>query len=291
MARIAELLTNGITISFEFFPPKDEAEKTRLEVAIRELEPLRPSFVSVTYRGGSSSRQRTTEVVRGLVQERRITAMPHLTCVAHARDELVEILTDFERAGIENVLALGGDPLPDGEGSRDLLHAIELVQLASSVGVACIGVAAHPAGHPSSPDLASDRRYLAAKLDLADFAITQFFFQVDDYLALVDDLGRLGIDKPIVPGIMPITNLKQVQRMAELSGAEVPAGVVRRLEAREGRPEDVRREGIALATRLCRDLLDQGAPGLHFYTLNNSTATREIHEQLGLRVARANPHA
>jgi len=279
MTRISDLLGSGTTVSFEFFPPQDDQEKERLERTIRDLEPLAPSFVSVTYRGGRRSRLRTTEVVRNLLQERRVTAMPHLTCVAHSRAELVEIIGDFKNAGVSNVLALGGDPLPDGE-QHELRHAVELVELARSLGVDAIGVAAHPAGHPNSPDLASDRRYLAEKLGLADFAITQFFFAADEYESLVDDLDRLGIRKPVIPGIMPITNLGQIQRMAQLSGCAVPGDVVAKLQRADGNPEEVRRIGLELAVELCQSLLDRGAPGLHFYTLNTSTATREIHRQL-----------
>ena len=213
--------------------------------------------------------------------------MAHLCCAGHADDELRGILARYRDEGVENILALRGDPpaelnLPPG----DLAHAVELVQLAREVGSFSIGVAAHPEGHPASPDLASDRQHLAAKLAAADFGVTQFFFRLDDYLRLVDDLAALGCDRPVMPGIMPVTNLSQVTRFAALSGAEFPADLAARLEAVAENPAEVRRIGVEVASQLCRDLLEAGAPGLHFYTLNRSTATREIFANLGLSATR-----
>ncbi len=282
--KIADLLMQGRTFSFEFFPPKTDAEQATLVKALRELEPLEPSFVSVTYRGGRSSRQRTHDLVVGMLRTTTLTPMAHLTCVVHSRLELAEILVEFRKAGVENLLALGGDPPPEEEaGMGELKHADELVELARAIGGFSIGVAAHPELHPNSHgDRVADRDHVAAKLELADFAITQFFFRLSDYTGLVDDLAARGMHKPVLPGIMPITNLKAVRRMAELSGCEVPPEVVARLEAAGDDPEAVRREGIALATELCQQLLAAGAPGLHFYTLNRSTATREIYANLGM---------
>ena len=281
-ARIAELLERGRTFSFEFFPPRNEEEKVRLETTVRELRPLAPSFVSVTYRGGASSRALTTETVLDVLRTTDIVPMPHLTCVAHPRAELADIIGCFVGAGLSNLLALGGDPLPD-VAAQELRHASELVELARSVGVTSIGVAAHPAGHPQSPDLDGDRRHLAAKLRLADFAITQFFFEVEEYLRLVESLAALGVHRPVLPGIMPVTNLSSVSRMAQLSGYAVPPWVVSRLEAAGDDPREVRRIGVEMAAELCSGLLEAGAPGLHFYTLNRSTATREIYASLDLR--------
>jgi len=281
MARITDLLREGPTFSFEFFPPKTDEEQERLALTIEELEPLHPSFVSVTYRGGRSSRERTTNVVLEILRTGRVTAMPHLVCVAHSRSELVEIVGNFNRSGVENLLALGGDPVPDEPGG-ELLHASELVELARGLGGASIGVAAHPAGHPRSPNLAHDRRHLAAKLAAADFGITQFFFQADEYLRLRDELAALGIHKPVIPGIMPVLSLRSVTRMAELSGYQLPAPVLDRLSRAEHDPDEFRRVGIELASELCRDLLREGAPGLHFFTLNSSKATREIFRSLEL---------
>lgn len=283
MARIIDLLGAGPTYSFEFFPPRTDEEQARLVRTLRELEPLEPSFVSVTYRGGRSSRERTTRLVTGMLRTTALTPMAHLICVAHSRLELAEILVDLRRGGVENLMALGGDPPTDEDaGPGELLHAIELVELARAIGGFSIGVAAHPQGHPRSPDMLADRRDLAAKLRLADFGVTQFFFRCDDYARLMDDLEPLGVDRPIIPGIMPITSLGSVKRMAELSGYEVPHEVVERIERAGEDPAEARRAGVDVATELCRQLLDAGAPGLHFYTLNRSTATREIYANLGL---------
>jgi methylenetetrahydrofolate reductase (NADPH) len=281
MSRIDDMLAGGRTFSFEFFPPKTDEEHARLVEALSELQPLRPSFVSVTYRGGRSSRPRTHDLVAGMLRTTSLVPMAHLICAAHTRLELAEILIDLRKAGIENLMALGGDPPTDaGAGEGELAHAIELVELARAIGGFSIGVAAHPAGHPKSPDMKSDRDWLAEKLKLADFAVTQFFFSFDEYAGLVDDLAARGLNKPVVPGIMPITALSAIPRMAQM-GAAVPPALVAELEA-AGDADSVRRAGIEAATRLCQDLLDAGAPGLHFYTLNRSTATREIHSKLGL---------
>ena len=284
MPKIADLLAAGRTYSFEFFPPKSDAELSTLAHTLRDLEPLGPSFVSVTYRGGRVSRQRTYDLVTGMLHTTSLVPMAHLICVAHTRLELADILVDYRKAGIQNLMALGGDPPDDpADGPGELLHAVELVELARAIGGFSVGVAAHPAGHPSSPNLAADRDYLAAKLAVADFAATQFFFDIDEYTGLVADLADRGVHKPVLPGIMPVTSLKSIPRMAVM-GAPVPEWAVRRLHDADDRAgaDGVRQEGIALATELCRDLLDAGAPGLHFYTLNRSTATREIYRALGL---------
>jgi len=282
VTQIRELLAQGTTFSFEFFPPKDDREQRLLTATIRELEPLRPSFVSVTYRGGAASRTRTTAVVADILRTTTLTPMAHLTCVAHPRLELGEVMGGFRAAGVENLLALGGDPLPEGEGFTEIRFASELVQLARRVGFESVGVAAHPAGHPRSPDVETDRRHLAAKLEIADFAITQFFFKVEEYLRLREQLAALGMRKPIVAGIMPITSLASVQRMAELSGYKVPDDIVRRVTAGGEDHEEIRKRGIELATELCASLLGEHVAGLHFYTLNFSRATREVYAKLGL---------
>jgi len=282
MARIIDLIAAGQTFSFEFFPPKDEDEQRLLTRTISDLQPLRPSFVSVTYRGGRISRERTTRVVIDLLRTTDLTPMPHLTCVAHPRFELGEIIGGFRAAGLENLLALGGDPLPAEESYKELEYASQLVELGRRLGFDSIGVAAHPAGHPRSPDLKSDRIHLVEKMRVADFAITQFFFKVEEYERLRDEVAALGVTKPILAGIMPITSLVSVQRMAQLSGYAVPEDIVRRIEAGGDDREEIRKRGIEVATELCRDLLDRGVPGLHFYTLNFSKATREIYTNLGL---------
>ncbi len=284
MALISDMLKQGATYSFEFFPPKNDAEQATLVRTLRELEPLAPSFVSVTYRGGRESRQRTHDLVAAMLRTTTLTPMAHLVCVAHTRLELAEILVSFRKAGVENLMALGGDPPTDpSAGPGELLHAVELVELARAIGGFSIGVAAHPAGHPSSPDMRSDRDQLAAKLRLADFGVTQFFFEVDEYVGLMEDLAERGVHTPVLPGIMPVTALRSVPRMAQM-GAALPAWAVSRLEEASvrGGDEAVRRAGVAMATELCEKLLDAGAPGLHFYTLNRSSATREIYAALGL---------
>jgi methylenetetrahydrofolate reductase (NADPH) len=284
MSRISDLLAAGRTYSFEFFPPKSDGEQARLVQTLLELQPLRPSFVSVTYRGGPPSRHRTTDMVTSMLRLTALNPMAHLTCAGHTRLELADILVSFRKAGVENLMALAGDAptdasLPAGE----LTYALELVELARAIGGFCIGVAAHPSGHPSSPSLVSDRRFLAEKLRLADFAVTQFFFEIADYFALVEDVEAKGLSKPVLPGILPVTNLASVPHMAEM-GCPVPRWLVERLEAaaERGGPQDVAKAGIDAATELCAQLLDKGAPGLHFYTLNRSEATRQIHANLGL---------
>jgi methylenetetrahydrofolate reductase (NADPH) len=284
MTRIADLLAKGRTYSFEFFPPKSDAEQATLVRTLRDLEPLGPSFVSVTYRGGAESRKRTFDLVTGMLRTTTLVPMAHLICVAHTRLELAEILVAYRTAGVENLMALGGDPPADPtDGPGELQHASELVELAHAIGGFSVGVAAQPGGHPLSPDPVSDREFLAAKLSLADFAVSQFFFEVGEYLGLVEDLATRGVDKPVLPGIMPVTSLSSVPRMATM-GAAVPSWMVERLEEadRRGGKEAVRHEGVAVATELCEQLLAAGVPGLHFYTLNRSNATREIYSALGL---------
>jgi methylenetetrahydrofolate reductase (NADPH) len=285
---VSALLRAGTTYSFEFFPPRDAAAEAQLATTLAELEPLRPSFVSITYGAGGSTRNRTHDLVVDVLRRTTMPPMAHLTCVGHTRAELVGILERYQRDGVTNVLALRGDPPAGGAvPAGDLAHAIELVELARELGPFSIGVAAHPEGHPQARDRASDRRHLAAKLARADFAVTQFFFRPQDYLALVDDVAALGVDRPVIAGIMPVTNVAQIERFAALSGAEVPARLRGRLHAAADDPAEVRRIGVAAATELCAELLAAGAPGLHFYTLNRSTATREIWAALGLPTAAA----
>jgi methylenetetrahydrofolate reductase (NADPH) len=286
MTRIADLLGKGRTYSFEFFPPKTDAEQATLVKTLRDLEPLGPSFVSVTYRGGAESRRRTFDLVTGMLRTTTLVPMAHLICVAHTRLELAEILVAYRSAGVENLMALGGDPPVDpDEASGELIHASELVELAHAIGGFSVGVAAQPGYHPNSPDPVTDRDFLAAKLARADFAISQFFFEAEEFTGLVADLAARGVDKPVLPGIMPVTSLSSIPRMATM-GAAVPEWMVRRLEEadRRGGPDTVRHEGVAIATELCEQLLDAGVPGLHFYTLNRSSATREISSALGLAV-------
>lgn len=285
MARISDLIASGRTFSFEFFPPKSDMAQLTLGRTISELESLSPSFVSITYGAGGSTRQRTQQLVQWIRQETEINPMAHLTCQGHTRTEIAEILTAYSDAHVENILALGGDaPIDGSDAPSDYSYASELLDDVLASGRFSVGVAAHPEVHPRSPDRESDRRHLAAKLRRADFGITQFFFEVDVYVRMIDELRALGVDTPVIPGIMPVTNKSQIVRMAELSGAAFPSWLAERLERVES-PDDVRRVGVEAATELCADLLAQGAPGLHFYTLNRSTATREIYAQLGLPAA------
>ncbi len=276
MTRIAELLAQGPTYSFEFFPPKNDKELTTLSRTIAELQPLEPSFVSVTYRGGAASRQRTFDLVTGMLHTTRLNPMAHLICVAHSRLELADILVAFRKAGVENLMALGGDPPEDPDAAAgELVYAAELVELARAIGGFSVGVAAHPACHPRSPDRVSDRDYLAAKLELADFGVTQFFFEATEYESLVADLDARGVAKPVLPGILPVTSLSTMGRLGAM-GAAAPEWMQQRLVAADerGGAEAVRKEGVELATELCARLIEDGVPGLHFYTFNTSNATR-----------------
>ena len=284
MTKISELLSAGPTYSFEFSPPKTDEAARELEKTVSELQPLSPSFVSVTYGAGGSTRDRTRDVVTHIQQDAGITAMAHLTCIAHTREQLVSLLEEYQAAGIENILALAGDPPTDPSvDPGELRYARELIDLIRGVGDFAIGVAAHPELHPRSHgDRNADRDHLAAKLDQADFAITQFFFEADPYLQMIDELTDRGCEKPVLPGIMPVTNAGQVKRFAELAGAEFPPALAARFAAVADDPVAVRALGVDLATNLCVELLEHGVPGLHFYTLNRSTATRDIYANLDL---------
>ena len=284
---VAELMGGGRSFSFEFFPPKDDVGEASLFQTVRELESLHPTFVSVTYGAGGTTRDRTVRVTERIASETTLTPVAHLTCVGHSEDELRTIVGRYADAGVRNVLALRGDPLggvgrPWTPHPGGLDHAVDLVRLVRRLGSFCVGVAAFPEGHPEAADLESDARALAAKADAgADFAITQLFFRADDYLRLVERVRALGCALPIVPGIMPITSLSQIARFAELSGTSVPDEVVSALDGLTD-PTDVRAAGVRLATELCDALLSSGAPGLHFYTLNRSKATREIFANLAV---------
>ena len=272
--------------SFEFFPPKDDEGEAVLWQTIADLEPLEPTFVSVTYGAGGTSQERTVRITARIAEQTSMRPVGHLTLVAQTRGEIESVLKQYAAAGVDNVLALRGDPKggpraawephPDG-----MNHAIDLVELATALGGFRIGVAAFPEGHPDAASLDHDAQVLVDKADAgAEYAITQLFFRASDYFALVDRGRAKGCDIPIVPGIMPILNFAQVARMAELSGAELPREVLDQIEPIQDDRAAVRTKGIELATQLCRELLAGGAPGLHFITLNRSKATREIFEAL-----------
>ena len=284
MTKISELLAAGKTYSFEFFPPKNDAELSRLARTISELQPLEPSFVSVTYRGGAASRQRTFDLVTGMLHTTSLNPMAHLICVAHSRLELADILVSLRKAGVENLMALGGDQPADPDAAQgELAYATELVELARAIGGFSVGVAAHPTGHPRSLSRASDRDFLAAKLELADFGVTQFFFEASEYEQLVADLDERGVRVPVLPGILPVTSLGTMGRLGGM-GAAAPDWMQDRLRAADerGGTDAVRKEGVQLATEPSDQLLSFGVPGLHFYTFNTSSATREIYASLGL---------
>jgi methylenetetrahydrofolate reductase (NADPH) len=289
--RIGDLIRAGErSFSFEFFPPRDEAGKQQLWQAISELEPYRPTFVSVTYGAGGSTRDTTIRVTSRIAAETSMTAMAHLTCVGHTRGELERILDSYAEAGIGNVMVLRGDP---EEGPRapwrtvdgGLTYAEELVEMVADRDAFSIGVAAFPEGHPSAASLDHDADVLVAKARAgAEFAVTQMFFRAEDYFGLVERVRDRGVDLPILPGIMPILNLANIRRQGELIGTDVPDAVVRRIVAHDGDAAAMRAEGIAIAAELCDELLAGGAPGLHFYTLNRSKATREIFAALNVAV-------
>lgn len=283
MTKIADLLSAGRTLSFEFGPPRDDEGRKRLDKTLLELEPLQPSFVSVTYGAGGSTRDQTREIVEHVARDTAMIPMPHLTCVGHTRAQLTQIVAGYRDIGLENLLALAGDPPGDGSPvATDFRYAAELIALARQLGDFSVGVAAFPEVHPRSPDRAADRRQLAAKLEAADFAITQFFFDSAHYFGLVDDLRALGVEKPVIPGVMLFVNVDGLRRMSAMNNATIPAELDHRLDAVSGRPGAVRALAVEVATQLVSELLDGGAPGVHLYTMNYPRATLEVCANLGL---------
>ncbi len=289
---IAELLATAERplFSFELFPPRDEAGARQLWQTVRELEALGADFVSVTYGASGSTRERTIGATEQIALNTTLRTVAHLTCASQSRAQLRRVVGSYAAAGVRHVLAIRGD-MPGGPREPWVRHpegldnATELVRLVRELGDFCVGVGAFPDPHPSSNDADLDAQILVDKaLAGASYAITQLFFQPEDYFALVARVRALGCDLPIIPGIMPITNVSQVTRFAELSGAALPEAVVERVEAVAGDADAVRRVGTAIGTELSEALLDGGAPGLHFYTQNRSRATREIYANLTSRL-------
>jgi methylenetetrahydrofolate reductase (NADPH) len=283
-ATVTELLAAGDRplVSFELFPPKDDDQARVLWDTVRRLEALGPDFVSVTYGASGSTRDRTIDVTRAIAENTTLRTMAHLTCASQSRDRLRRVVGSYADAGIRHILTIRGD-MPGGPTQpwvrhpEGLANATELVELVNDLGDFCIGVAAFPDLHPERQDAELDARILVEKQRAgAGFAISQLFFTAQRYFELVDRVRSLGSDLPIIPGIMPVTRLNQIQRFAELSGADLPRFVVDRLNAAGDDPAAVRRVGVELATELSRQLLEGGAPGLHFITMNRSTATLEI---------------
>jgi methylenetetrahydrofolate reductase (NADPH) len=291
----------GATFSFEFFPPKDEAAAASLFEAIRDLEPLRPSFVSVTYGAGGTTRRLTIDLVLRLKRETSLEITPHLTCVCHTEAEIYDILEEYANAGISNILALGGDTprsKPDHDRAYDAFrYANDLVRFIRAFNARAggrniadprgfgIGAAGYPEGHPSTPNRLSEMDHLKAKVDAgASFIVTQLFFDNRDFLDFRDRCRLAGITVPIIAGVMPITSAGGMRRMADLAaGARFPASLLRSVQRAGEDPGAVRRVGLHWATEQCRDLLDHQVDGIHFYTLNRSTATREIYANLGVK--------
>src|SRR5438874_7879957 len=269
MAKIADLLAAGPTYSFEFPPPRNEEAVRNQQKVLLELEPLGPSFCSVTYGAGGSTRDNTLDAVLYIHHDTSMVSMPHLTCVGQTRDEIEALLTRYRDEGLENVLALAGDPpLDDGDAAGDFTYAVELIELARSIGDFSICVAAFPEVHPKSPDRDSDRRFLAEKLRLADFAITQFFWEADHYFRMVDELDALGVDTPVIPSIFPVISVPMARRFTAVNGADFPAWLGERLDAVEGDADAVREVGIDVATEIGQELLAQDVRGLHLYTIH-----------------------
>jgi len=280
--RIRELLSTGRpSISFEFFPPKDEAGLERLKHALGSLRELRPTYVSVTYGAGGSTRRQTVELVTEIQRDYGITPMAHLTCLDSSRDEIRDVLQRLTDAGIENVLTLRGDA-PQGQAefkpSADgFAHADELAAFARSEFSFCLGGACYPETHPEAPSAEQDLRMLARKVDAGcEFLITQLFFDNQRFFDFVARARAAGIGVPIIPGIMPITNVAQVERFTKMCGATIPESLWSELQFLKDDPNAVLSLGVAHATAQCLEVLQRGAPGIHFYTLNKSPATRTI---------------
>ena len=285
---IGDLIRNhGPTFSFEFFPPKNPEGEETLWRSIRDLERLRPSFVSVTYGAGGSTRDLTVEVTEQIATDTTLLPMAHLTAVNHSVAELRHVIGRLAAVGIRNLMIIRGDPPGDPLGEwvphpDGVVYAEGLVRLAREIGDFSVGVAAFPYKHPRSPDIATDTKYFVQKCRAgAEFAVTQMFFDLDDYLRLRDRVTAAGCDTPIVAGVMPVTAMRTIERAEQLSGAPFPPALAAEFERIADDPAAVRAKGIEHMSEMCQRLLDEGAPGIHFITMNRSTATREVWHNLG----------
>ena len=277
------------TFYLEFFPPKDSAGEDRLWQALAQLQPLKPDFVSVTYGAGGSNRDRTIRVTTEITKRTSIPTVAHLSCVGSSKSDLVEILNQYKKAEIKSILAVRGDPEGGPKAKWEKVsggfdYADQLVELAVATGNFKVGVAAFPDGHPASNfDFEKDIDVLIRKEELgAKFATTQFFFESNKWHQLVERLAKRGSNLPIIAGILPITNLNQLNRMTELSGLQIPKNISKRFEGVENSPEDVRKIGIDIATEMGQQLMNLQVPGVHFYTMNSAESTLEIAKNLGL---------
>jgi methylenetetrahydrofolate reductase (NADPH) len=271
--------------SFEFFPPKTEKGEAAMRESLRELVPLKPSFVSVTYGAGGSTREKTRRIVKSIQDEHCLDVVAHITCYGHTYDDIRRLLAEYREAGISNFLALRGDP-PREEANWRLTdngpqHAIELVKMCKEMGDVSVGVAAFPDKHPEAPDLQTDLKFLKEKVEAgADFVITQLFFDNDRYFHLVHHAREEGVSVPIIPGIMPITKVGQIEKFLELSACSIPKKLVAHLEEHGHDEQRVQEIGLAYCASQCVDLLRRGAPGIHFYTLNQSRACHTVYAAL-----------
>ena len=289
LMRIDQILGRGQpTISFEFSPPKTEEGFNSLFRTIEDLRPLKPSYVSVTYGAGGSTREKTVDLVERIQREIGIRSMAHLTCVGHTADEIGGILDDLWKAGIRNVLALRGDP-PAGQSvfvatEGGFTNADSLAKYVRSRHDFCIGVAGYPEGHPQCLNKVRDLEHLKRKVDNGgNFIVTQLFFDNDDFYAFRDQARNMGIKVPIIAGIMPIGNVAQIKRFISMCGAKIPHPLLLKLEAVEANPDAVYAAGVDYATQQCRDLLANNVDGIHFYTLNKSKATVDICKALSVK--------
>jgi methylenetetrahydrofolate reductase (NADPH) len=278
----------GKSLSFEFFPPKDQSGEEQLFETIAKLNTLNPTFVSVTYGAGGGTLKNTRHVVLRIHRETSLVPMPHLTCVDQSKGELKNILEDYKRLGIENVLALRGDPpkgmerfVPPRDG---FCYAKDLVALAASLSAFSIGVAVYPEGHIESPNLEMDMHYTKQKIDAgADFAITQMFFDNHFFYSFLERAQKASIHIPIIPGIMPIMNVSRIEQFSQRCGAKLPVHLVQKLDKVRSSDQAAKKVGIEIATEQCADLLKNGVNCFHFYTLNRSEAVSEIVNNLGLK--------